>query len=122
MREKYILSEKEIESLLEGYVTVGPAAMYEKLKTRAMANIDSRDDIDELLLDQSEAILKRGRETVPEDVDNKKEIVSHCYSIYFIMKRLAHQIYREYKKMGKERKSDRFLRLVIDNPSVPLEE
>lgn len=122
MREKYILSEKEIESLLEGYASVGPDAMYEKLKVRAMANIKSRDDIDELLLDQAESMLKRGRDIMPEDTDNKETVVVDCYSVYFIMRKLAHQIYREYEKMGKKRNSNRFLRLVVNNPKAPLEE
>ena len=75
-----------------------------------------------MLLDMSETILQKGREDLDSGVKQEGELtVSNIYySLAFMLRRLAHEIYRLYIKKGKKRDSNRFIRLVSYNENAPL--
>lgn len=121
-RVAYIMKEKEIMALVVGFIKCGPEDTYIKMKTKALFVMDKVDDLDEEFLDRSIILLSKARQEQDEDNDDSEEI-SHkdiYYTLSFMLRKLAHEINREYIKRGKTRNSNRFLRLVSNNKEAPL--
>ena len=119
-RPAYIMREEEIMALVAGFVKYGPDDIYIKMKTKALFVMDKVDDLDEEFLDRSIALLSKARR---EDNNIEDDEISHrdiYYTLSFMLKKLAHEIYREYIKKGEDRNSNRFLRLVSNNEEAPL--
>lgn len=117
-REPYILKAKEIQSLVAGLAAHGPQLTYEQMRKRATQAMENANDVDEMFLDMHEYMLKKARELEVEDDDDLKLQIFY-YTIASMLRKLAHEIYRAYLKLGKERASNRFIRLVSDNPNSP---
>lgn len=113
-RKKYILKTEEIEALLKGIVENGPEDTYNKMKEKAYASIEKMTDLDEMFLDMSEDFLDRAR-IEPGDEENSKQIRDIYYILNSMLRTLAHEVYRTYKKSGKEKPGERFVRLVSFN-------
>jgi len=110
-RTPYILKEEELEILLNGITTRGADETYKAMKNRTFMAIQQIDDADEILMDQYDTVLKKARNLNVENEDSEK-LQKILYHLASILRILAHEIYREYLKAGKERDNERFLRLV----------
>lgn len=111
MRTPYILKEQEMEMLLNGMAKYGADKTYEVMKKRSLASMEDVTDTDEVLMDQYESVLKRARELTVES-DDDKELQNSLYQLSSLLRVLAHEVYREYLKIDKERDNERFLRLI----------
>lgn len=118
----YIMKIEEIQVLVAGLVSHGANDTYNRMKAKSILSMDQKDDIDEMLLDMSETMLQKGREDLGSVVEREGEptVSSIYYSLAFMLRKLAHEIYRLYIKKGKKRDSNRFIRLVSYNENAPL--
>jgi len=117
-RTPYIMKEEEIQALIAGFIKYGPEDVYIKMKTKALFVMDKIDDLDEEFLDRANLLLIRGKkELYNNSEDSLKNIY---YTLAFMLRKLAHEIYRKYIKNGRLRDNDRFLRIVSNNKEAPL--
>ena len=119
-RKPYIMKSEEIQTLIAGLLSYGPEETYNKMRAKALFSIDQKDDIDEMFLDMSETLLKKGREELENETDENPSLASIYYTLSSILRKLAHEIYIKYIKQGKTRSSNRFIRLISYNKDAPL--
>jgi len=83
--------------------------------------MDERDDIDEMFLDMSETLLKSGREELErEHTEEDPSIANIYYTLSYMLRKAAHEVYIKYIKKGSARDNKRFIRLVSNNEDAPL--
>lgn len=116
-RTPYIMKEEEIRALIAGFVKYGSEDIYIKMKTKALFVMDKIDDLDEEFLDRANILLMRGRKELHDD--NEDSLKDIYYTLSFMLRKLAHEIYRKYIKNGRIRDNDRFLRIVSNNKEAP---
>lgn len=120
----YIMKVEEIEILITSMIANGPEETYAKMRARAFIAMDKKDDIDEMFLDMSEVFLKRGRDELNASLEDNDDgailLINIHYSLAFMLRRLSHEVYRKYLKKGKQRDTNRFIRLVSYNKEAPL--
>ena len=119
MRTPYIMSEDEIQALIAGFISHGLDETYVRMKTRALFVMDKTDDLDQEFLDRSTTLLNRGRKELAKDDDDAIFYQKMYYTLSFMIRKLAHEIHREYIKRGKPRNSERFIHLVSYNKNAP---
>lgn len=105
-RNPYILTEGEIKVLFKGLVEYGEDETYGRMRDKVITAMLMEDDIDDMLMDMHDTILKRARQS-------KDEEQKVFYRLAVILRKLAHEIYYTYIKAGKKRNNERFLRLII---------
>lgn len=128
IRKPYIMKMEEMQTLIASLVTKGAEETYARMRAKAFMAMDKTADIDEMFLDMSETFLKKGRSELEssdeedEEVedDGRPTLISIYYTVAFLLRRLAHEVYRRYIKMGKQRDNDRFIRLVSYDEEAPL--
>jgi len=103
---KKTITQEEIQTLADGLNLHGEDEIYSRMRAKAIFVMKEKDDIDEMFLDMSQDVLEKAREE--EDEDKK----SLYLTVSFLLRKLAHELYRRYTKEGKERTSERFLRVV----------
>jgi len=113
-RKPYILKEEEIDTLVQGISEHGDEETYIKMRDKSLIAMSGTDDVDEMLMDMYETMLARSRSASDED-ETGKELKKILYQLTSMFRILAHDINREYRKLGKERNGERFLRLVSYN-------
>lgn len=120
MRKPYVLRSSEVEILLSGLTTHGHEETYKRMRDKAFMSMSSREDMDEVFLDMYEGMIKKARAL---DVSSEEEalLAQDMYAIASMMRNVAHQVYRAYTRAGEERDNDRFLRLVVDNNTIPVQ-
>jgi len=115
-RTPYSISEDEIKKLISLFISAGEAKTYNITKSNLFFSINTFDDLDEKILDMSDSFLELGREEKKKS--NEDLILSKTYySLSYILRKIAHEIYRKYIRSGKERDNKRFLRLVSNMPN-----
>lgn len=120
MHKKYIMKEEEIQILIAGLITNGPEDTCNRMRARAFISMDQKDNIDEIFLDMSEIFSKRALDDIENNSDNDPSISNIYSTLSFMLKKLAHEVYRKYIKKGDKRDNSRFLRLVSYNENVSL--
>lgn len=103
---KKTVSDQELEVIIKNLQLHGQEEIFTNMRSKALFVMDQVDDMDEVFLDMSDDVLKKARKE--EDEHRKKDL----YVISFLLRRVAHQVYRKYIKGGKQRLSERFLRSV----------
>jgi len=115
------MSENDIEAMVAGFIKLGPEDVYNKMRAKALLVMDKMKDLDDEFLDRSNTLLAKARQeaeaTKEEDSDSLERIY---YTLSFMLRKLAHEIYRKYLRKGETRDNGRFLRLVSDNKDAPL--
>jgi hypothetical protein len=111
---------EEIQILVIGLIDNGPEETYNKMRAKAFMSIDTRSDVDEMFLDMSEILSKKAKEEVDNDNDDNPSLANIYSTLSFMLRRLAHEVYRKYIKMGDKRNNERFLRLASYNEKVSL--
>jgi hypothetical protein len=120
-REPYIINTEEIQSLINGLLSWGPEETYVKIRAKMIFDMENKNDIDEMALDMSETLLKKGREELKQETEDNPSLANVYYTLSSILRRLAHEIHWRYiNKKGDSRSNDRFLRLVSNNTDAPL--
>lgn len=109
-RVTYVLKKEELEILLNGMIAHGTDKTYIAMKNRTVIAMQQIEDADEILMDQYDTVLKKARSLNAENNDEKLQ--KTLYQLASLLRILAHEIYREYLKAGKERGSKRFLHIV----------
>ena len=118
-RKKYVLKTEEIEALLRGIVENGPEETYKRMKEKALISIEKMKDLDEMFMDMSEDFLDRAR-TEPGEDENGKQLKDTYYILNSMLRTLAHEINKIYRKNGKGKTGDRFIRVVsLNNEAFP---
>jgi len=118
-RKKYVLKTEEIEALLRGMIENGPDETYKRMKEKALISIEKMKDLDEMFMDMSEDFLDRAR-TEPGEDENGKQLKDVYYILNSMLRTLAHEINRIYRKNGKGKTGDRFIRVVsLNNEAFP---
>lgn len=118
-RKKYVLKVEEIEALLRGMIENGPDETYKRMKDKALASMEKMKDLDEMFMDMSEDFLDRAR-TEPGSDENGKQLKDTYYILNSMLRTLAHEINKIYRKNGKDKIGDRFIRLVsFNNEAFP---
>ena len=123
VRKSYIMKVGEIQTLIAGLVTHGPENIYTQIKAKALFAMEEKNDIDEMFLDMSETLLRKGREELEsEDSEDSEDasIANIYYTLSYILRKVAHEVYVKYIKKGETRDNDRFIRLVSNNKDAPL--
>ena len=118
IRKPYVLKEEEISTLVHGMMTHGDEETYVRMRDKSLVSMQQIDDMDEMLMDMHETMLKRAREAEIEN-DQDKQVKQILYQLASMLRILAHDINREYRKRGKEKDGERFLRLVSFNKDAP---
>lgn len=118
MRKPYILKTEEIDVLLAGIVSHGEEETYDRMRDKAFNSLDARPDMDDVFLDMYECMIKRARD-VDIQTEEGQYLARDMYSLASMMRNIAHQLYRAYNRSGEARDNDRFLRLVVDNQTIP---
>jgi len=111
---------EEIQILVSGLIEHGPEETYNRMRAKAFLSMDKKKDIDEVFLDMSEALSKRAKDEIESDSDENPSLANIYSTLAFMLKRLAHEIYRKYIKLGDERDNKRFLRLISYNEKISL--
>jgi hypothetical protein len=114
VRKRYILKVEEIETLLKGIIETGPEETYKKMKEKALLSIEKMKDLDEMFMDMSEDLLDRARIEPAED-ENSKQLKDTFYLLHSMLRNLAHEVNKIYRKNGKEKTGERFVRLISHN-------
>lgn len=114
MREKYVLADSEIETLIRGLIENGQDNMYELMKGKVASMALSSDVIDLILMDMHDTILDLGR-AVADDTPDSVQVKSIYYTLASMLRKLSQDLYISYTKAGKPREDIRFLRLVSSN-------
>jgi len=120
MRKPYILKTEEVDTLLKGLISHGEEVTYERMKNMAFGASQERPDMDDVFLDMYEGMIKKAR-SVDSDEEDAKKLSHDLYTLAGMMRNIAHQLYRAYNRAGMSRDNDRFLRLVVNNNSIPAE-
>ena len=116
----YIMRTEEIEILISGLIEHGPVETFNKMRAKAFMAMDKKNDVDEIFLDMSETLSKRAKEELDNDSDDNPSLSNIYSTLAFMLRKLAHEIYRKYIKIGEERDNSRFLRLISYNKDVSL--
>lgn len=118
MRQPYVLKTEEVDTLLNGLISNGADETYERMRDKAFNVSEQRLDMDDVFLDMYECMIERAREV---DINNQdgQELAQHMYTLAAMMRNIAHQLYRAYNRSGDARDNERFLRLAINNKTVP---
>lgn len=111
----YKIKEEEISALLFGLTEYGEEDTYFKMKLKIIVAMEDNDYMDQNLLDMHETVLKKARNTDKELFQMKKNL----YTLASMLRILAHEIHKGYKRESPERDSKRFLHLVSYNKEVP---
>lgn len=120
MRKPYIMKIEEVQTLIAGLITNGPEDTYNKIKAKALFAMDGKGDIDDMFLDMSETLLKKGREEMEDKEAEESPTLAHVYyTLSYILRKVAHEIYIKYIKRGEARDNNRFIRLVSNNKDAP---
>lgn len=114
VRKRYVLKVEEIEALLRGMIESGPEETYKKMKEKALSSIEKNKDLDEMFLDMSEDLLDRARIEPAED-ENSKQLQDTYYLLNSMLRTLAYEVNKIYRKRGKEKTGERFIRLISHN-------
>jgi len=117
-RKPYVLKEEEISTLIHGMMTHGDEETYARMRDKSLVAMRNIEDMDEMLMDMHETMLHRARETKDEEKADK-ELKQILYQLASMFRILAHYINREYRTLGKEKRGERFLKLVSFNKDVP---
>jgi hypothetical protein len=111
------MKEEEVQILVSGFMENGPEETFNRMRAKAFISMDQKNDVDEIFLDMSETLSKKAK----EELGNDNLLLFNIYNtLAFMLRRLAHEVYRKYIRMGEERDNSRFLRLVSCNESVSL--
>ncbi len=116
-RTPYIMKEEEIQALIAGFIKYGSEDIYIKMKTKALFIMDKVDDLDEEFLDRANILLMRGRKELHDNSEDSLRDI--YYTLSFMLRKLAHEIYRKYIKNGRVGDNDRFLRIISNNKEAP---
>lgn len=100
------MTQEDIQTVLSGLTTLGEQYVYDLVKTRLLAIMCEKKNLDDMTLDAYETLLDKAR----KEEDNNKSYL--FYKASRIFRRLAHEIYRIYIKNGEQRDNPRFLRVV----------
>lgn len=126
-RKPYIMKVEEMQTLIASLITNGPEETYTRMRAKALLAMEQTDDIDDMFLDMSETFLNKGRAELESDdekaegeEDEEPSIAYIYYNLAFMLRRLAHEVYRRYITKGKQRDNERFIRLVSFNEEAPL--
>lgn len=119
-RNAYIMKIEEIQMLVEGFIFNGPEDTYNRMRAKAFMSMDQKNDIDEVFLDMSESLAKKAKEDIDSDNDENPSLSNIYSTLAFMLRRLAHEVYRKYIEKGEKRDNSRFLRLVSCNEHVSL--
>ena len=111
---------EEIQTLIAGLITNGPEDTYNRMRAKSFMSMDQKDDIDEILLDMSDAFSKKAKEELDNDSDDDPSLFNIYSTLAFMLRRLAHEIYRKYIRKGEGRDNERFLRLASYNKDISL--
>jgi len=117
-RKRYVLKPEEIEALIRGMIEHGQDETYKKMKEKALASMEKMKDLDEMFMDMSEDFLDKARVEVGETSDSK-QVKDIYYILSSMLRTLAHEVNKIYRKNGKEKFSDRFIRLISYNKEAP---
>lgn len=113
MRKPYILKSDEIDALLAGMIAHGESDTYDRMRDKAFLSSETRADMDDIFLDMYDGMIKKAR-LAYDDGEDEQDMIDAMYSIAFMMRDIAHKLYRKYLRSGLPRDSDRFIRLVSD--------
>ena len=102
---KKVITTEEIQTLVSGLILHKEDGLYSHMCAKALLLMSSLDDVDEMFLDMSDSALHYARE---QDEGDARDY----YTVSFLLRRVAHQVYRKYIREGKQRESERFLRSV----------
>jgi hypothetical protein len=83
------------------------------MRARAFLEFENKPDLDLILLDMSEGLLKRGRKEM-DNADENALLINAYYTLYFLLRKLAHEVNRKSKN-----NDDRFIRVVAVNKNAP---
>jgi len=119
-RDTYIMKVEEIQTLIAGLITNGPEDTYNRMRAKAFMLMDQKEDADEFFLDMSETFSKKAKEDIENDSSEDPSLSNIYSTLAFMLRKLAHEVYRKYIKKGDRRDNSRFLRLVSYNESVSL--
>ena len=120
-RNTYIMSENEIGAMVAGFIKFGPEDIYNKMRAKALLVIDKMKDLDDEFLDRAETLLVKARQESETVKENERDSLERIYyTLSFMLRKLAHEIYRKYLKKGEKRDNGRFLRLISCNKDAPL--
>ena len=119
-RNTYVMTDEEVFALTSGVFATSVESVMNKMKAKVIFSIKFQNDLDEMLLDMSDTLFQKGRAIMDiEKSDNPgRSMTSLYYTLAGVLRKLAHDIHRMYKRQGRESMSDRFLE-IIDNPSAP---
>lgn len=117
-RKPYIIKDAEVGTLVASMLSGGGTETLSRLRGRALLSMDAHDDMDEIFLDMSDSFREKG--LLELDKEGDVPMASIYYTLAFILRRLAHEIYRKYIKNGVQRDNERFIRLVSYNEQAPL--
>ena len=117
------MKEEEIQVLIAGFITNGAEDTYNRMKAKSFMSMENKKDLDDMLLDMSETLYKRALEEL-SDIEKTENESNSLFNIYntlsFMLKRLAHEVFRKYNRMGDKRDNNRFLRLASYNKNILL--
>ncbi len=120
----YIMKNEEIQTLVAGIMAHGVDDTYSKMRAKAIFAMDNKENIDDMFLDMSDTLLRLAREEVDskdKNEDGDSNLLSNVYyTVSYMLKRIAHEVYRNYIKKGDTRDNSRFIRLVSYNKDAPL--
>jgi hypothetical protein len=107
LRKPYIMSEEEINMLVNGILSFGHNETHSRIKSRAETAMVAGDNfVDETLMDMYETVLSRAR--VSED----DMVKSAMYCLTRILRSVAHEARKYYRNKSE---SHRFLHLATCN-------
>lgn len=107
-REKYVLTDVELNNLLVGIEKFGVDKTYMAVKSKAFGAISCVESIDEMLMDQYDSVIEKARSYDQTDIHT----ISNLYSIASILRRVGHQLYRQLLRSEMRKESDRFLNII----------
>lgn len=99
------ITKQEIEILITGLDQNGEDRLFDLLLLKAIALLPSG-NVDDTFLDAAYSLLAAARK------QQDSALAKKYYKISFMIKRIAHKMYRSYKKGGTPRNDERFLRSV----------
>jgi hypothetical protein len=114
-RKKYVLKTEEIDNLVDGVLRLGADDTYDKMREKAFLSIEKMKDLDEMFLDMYEDFLERAR-IESEENQTTREIY---YLLSSMLKILAYEINYIYRKSGKKKGGERFLKVITNDIPVP---
>jgi len=107
----YVLDKEEFDELVNSVIRLGSDEVYDAMRRRAFTKIKQVRYADEILMDQHLTILGKARKLIIKNEDDKELYKTLC-DLASMLRKLAHEIHREYLRMNAERDSLRFLHIV----------